>query len=460
MSLRLRLTLICIVLPAATLAAFGVIVNIIATTRIYSAVDEGLTAKTQAVNSDLEPSAASISPLDIERRRTELDGQSAAGGLFQIRDTDGQLLYSSFQATGGDLPQPIDDIQHRSEFITARVQKQQLRLLYQPVLRDGKFLGSVEFGQPLERTDEALAIIRSILIVGGLLAVVLISVPAYFLAGSALRPVRQVSQLARDVEETADFSRRLPAAPAEGETRELVETFNAMISRVEKSLDAQSAFLADSSHELRRPLTLLRAGLDVIKDPTITIDERKTYFIEMEEAAASMAGLLSNLLMLSREQRHAISRVPVDCSLLCEETMSRLRARDNVHDIASEIQPGLLVMGDRERLSQMLWNLLENAAQYTSESGRIELTVASQDARATIRVLDTGIGISPDELPKIFERFYRSDRARHLVQEGSGLGLAIVKYVAEAHGGSVRAISETAMGTAIVVDLPLANGSR
>jgi signal transduction histidine kinase len=411
------------------------------------------------VNSDLRVSAGSLQS-DIERRRTELDAQAEAGGLFQIRKVDGELLYSSFQTTGADLPPPRNYTPDESKFFTARVQKQQLRLLYQPIVIDGTLLGSVELGQPLERTDEALTIIRGILIVGGLLTLVLISVPAYFLAGGALRPVRQVSQLARHLEQTADFSRRLPAAPAEGEIRELVETFNAMISRVERSLDVQSSFLADSSHELRRPLTLLRAGLDIFKDPTLTDDERKTWLSEMQEAADSMGGLLSDLLMLSREQSHSITRVPVDYSLLCEETVSRLRARDEGHKIESQIQPGLQVLGDRERLSQMLWNLLENAALYTPHGGRIEFDLGREDGRATVLIVDTGIGILPEELPKVFERFYRSDRARHLAGEGSGLGLAIVKYVAEAHGGSVHATSQTPGGTAISVHLPLVNGSR
>jgi signal transduction histidine kinase len=322
-------------------------------------------------------------------------------------------------------------------------------------MRDGQTLGSLVAGQSLQETDEALDEIRKVFIFGGLAVLLLTSAPTYALARRALNPVRQVSQLARDIERTADFSRRLPTPRAGGEMGELVGTFNAMIDRVEEALLAQRSFLADSSHELRRPLTVLRTNVDILNDPALPAEEREACLGEMRAEAKAMSRLLSDLLLLSREEKQAIGEAPVDYSSLCEQATAQLRAQDVRHRTIVDVTPRLHVMGDRERLAQMLWNLLENAAQYTPDGGRIELHLRSVDGVARVEVQDTGIGIAEEDLPHVFDRFYRGHGARIIREDGAGLGLAIVKYVAEAHGGMVTVSSEPGRGTTFSVDIPL-----
>ena len=178
------------------------------------------------------------------------------------------------------------------------VQGQRLRVLYEPIVRNGETVGSVVAGQSLHETDVALDEIRKVFIFGGLGVLLLTAAPTYFLARRALYPVRQVSQLARDVERTADFTRRLPRPRGGGEMKELVDTFNAMIDRVEESLLAQRSFLADSSHELRRPLTVLRTNIDILNDPALPAEEREACFREARAEAEAMSRLLSDLLLL------------------------------------------------------------------------------------------------------------------------------------------------------------------
>ena len=338
--------------------------------------------------------------------------------------------------------------------MSRKVQGSRMRILYQPLVKDGQTLGTIEVGQSLKETDAALDEIRNVSLAGGLTVCLVGIFLAYYLAGRALRPVRQLAQLARDIERTADFGRRLPARGMAGETKELVTTFNAMIERVEKTLTGQLAFLADSSHELRRPLTVLRTNVDVLREPGLPAEDREACLGEMQAEAESMSRLISDLLLLSRDKKQAIAREPVDLTSLCEAAAARLRAKDEgKHQVSIDLAPGVRTIGDGERLAQMLWNLLENAMNYTPSGGRISLRLTRAGERARVEVADSGIGIDEQDLPHVLDRFYRTDAARSMHSEGSGLGLAIAKYVAEAHAGGIALHSSGLDGTIVIVEL-------
>lgn len=459
MALRLRLTLIYVVLLALGLAAFGLVVYLIAARSIYNGVDDSLRLSAEAVDSALDVADQPLTQQDIDSNRAELDNQSTAGVLFQVRDPHGAMLYSSLVPVDRTLPLPRSLRTGQPRYFTRKLQGQRLRILYHPLLKDNQLLGSVEAAQSLKQTDAALDEIRNVSIFGGLAVVLLINVPAYVLAGRALHPVRQVSQLAREIERTADFSRRLPARRGGGETAELIATFNAMIARVENTLLAQKAFLADSSHELRRPLTVIRTNIDLLSNPALPAAEREACIREMRTEALAMSRLLSDLLFLSREDTQSFERTPVDYTTLCQEAMRRLQSQDDRHRLGSDLAPGVRVEGDSGRLLQMLWNLLENAQQYTPAGGRIDLRLTRLDGLARVEVEDTGMGIAEADLARVFDRFYRGQEARAASGEGTGLGLAIVRHVAEAHHGRVTVRSRPGAGTVFEVDIPLINPS-
>lgn len=453
MSLRLRLTLTYGLLLVLALTAFGVAVYLIAAARIYEGIDETLTTRAGLVVAALEPLEGSLSSSDIEAHRAQLDKESSLDTVIQVRDRDGQVLYSSL---GPNRSLPPSKRPNEPKFFSRKVQGQRLRILYQPLVQESESLGTVEVGQSLRETDEALNEIRYVLLFGGLGVVFITIVSAYALSARALDPVLQVSKLARDIDRTADFSRRLPAPGAGGEMRELVATFNAMITRVERTLDSQLAFLADSSHELRRPLTVLRTNIDVLKEPALSAEDREACLAEMRTEAGAMSRLLSDLLLLSRDKKQAIAQSTVDYTSLCEQAVDRVRSQDDRHQLLVDLAPNVNVTGDRERLAQMLWNLLENALHYTPADGRIEISLQRVDRLARVEIRDTGVGVSDEDLPHVFERFYRGQTARTIRSEGAGLGLAIVKYVAEAHGGEARMTSHPDQGTVVVVDIPAA----
>jgi two-component system OmpR family sensor kinase len=453
-SLRARLTFVYVVLLAVALGVFSLSVYLIAANRIYADVDDNLTVRAEGVTAAIEPTGASISAENIAQNRAALDDEASAGAIFQIRDPQGNVLYASAQPASLSLPSPQTTTPAESAFLTSEIRGRRMRILYQPIVQDGQTLGSVEVAESLHQADEALSQIRNVFIGGGLAVLVLTSLSAYWFAGRALGPVRQVSRLAREIERTTDFSQRLGEPRAGGEMRELVSTFNAMIGRVERTLQTQRAFLADSSHELRRPLTVLRMNIDILNDPALPPEEREACLREIGREAETMSRLLSDLLLLSREGAQAFDRALVDYTSLCKEAMARLRAQDDRHDLWSSVADGVGVIGDKERLAQMLWNLLDNAARYTPDGGRIELRLLRLDNLARLELEDTGIGISEEELPQIFDRFYRSQQARATGADGVGLGLAIVKHVVEAHGGAVRVVSQPGRGTTFTVDLP------
>jgi two-component system OmpR family sensor kinase len=454
--LRLRLTLVYVVLLAGSLAALSLSVYAITASRISDSVDERLKLQGSAVILALTPIDP---PLSVETMRENqwlrLDNEASSGILFQVRSLDESVVYSSFPPGSLNLPLPDMATLERPTLVTATVRGERFRIQYQPITEGGETLGSVVTGQSLKDRDEALNQIRTTLIFGGIVVLLITNVPAYLLAGRVLEPVRRVSRLARDIERTADFSRRVPASAAGDEMAELTATFNSMIKRVERTLETQKAFLADSSHELRRPLTVLRTNIDILRDPSLSTEERGVCLREMRAEAEAMSRLLSDLLLLSREGRQEIAKAPVDWSSACEEAAARLRAQDSRHELVAKIKAGARIEGDEKRLGQMLWNLLENAAEYTPEGGRIELRLRLLDGLARLEVRDTGIGISEEDLPHIFDRFYRGQEARATSSEGSGLGLAIVKYIVEAHDGSVKVTSQPGRGTTFVVDLPV-----
>ncbi len=450
MSLRLRLTILCVALVAAVLVGFAVTTYVIARQGIYNSFDDSLNAEALAILGLLPPGSLS-EPLG-QATRSQLDTQAAAGLLFQIRTNDGNVLYSSFSGSPALLPR--DRSLAEEAFYEANVADQTLRLLYLPVdpAGDGGF--SIEVGRSTNETAEALSELRYALAAGSLLAVFLTLVPAYYIAGRGLRPVRDVSRLARRIELTGDYSQRLAERRSSDETGELIATFNAMIDRVDGTLAAQTEFLAESSHELRRPLTVLRTNLDILRDPGLPAADRAACLERMSVEARSMSALVGDLLLLTRDKTQSLQRLHVDISSLCSDEVSRFNLGTGQATIESQIEPGLVVIGDEERLRQMLKNLLENAVNYTPPSGEVRLNLSSDGDVVRLEVQDTGIGIAEGDLERVFDRFYRGDAARAMHGDGVGLGLAIVKYIVEGHGGTISAGRTPGGGATFSVVLP------
>jgi two-component system, OmpR family, sensor kinase len=233
-----------------------------------------------------------------------------------------------------------------------------------------------------------------------------------------------------------------------------------MLERLERTFAAQREFLADASHELRGPLMVIRGNLDLLR-LGLPEDERRASVREASEEVNRMSRLASDLLFLAAaDAEEVVEQEAVRLDVVVSDVWERARHLDaRSHDLRLDRFEPISVVGDRRHLDQLVWNLVENALRYTPAGGCVRLDLVRQNGGAVLRVSDTGVGIPAEHLPRIFERFYRVDRARSRSNGGTGLGLAIVKSVVEAHAGQVEVTSSAEpgplQGSTFTVRLPI-----
>jgi signal transduction histidine kinase len=232
-----------------------------------------------------------------------------------------------------------------------------------------------------------------------------------------------------------------------------------MIERLEKAFKRQKQFTGDASHELRAPLAIIEAESTLTLQKKRSAAEYRRSLETITQEAKRMSMVIEQLLTLARADagEEQVSFEPVDLSALLANLGSdvAILCRDKGLDFQLDLKEGLVVSGDPVRLRVMFLNLLDNAIRYTPSGGTISLSLFSEGKLAGVTVSDTGVGIPPEDLPHVFERFYRVDKARSRAEGGSGLGLAIARHIAEIHGGKIEAQSQIGAGSTLRVWLPL-----
>lgn len=286
--------------------------------------------------------------------------------------------------------------------------------------------------------------------------VVLAAVCGYLLTRRAFAPVRQITQTAREIGEGGDLSRRIGLTGRKDEIHTLAAEFDAMFARLEQAFDREKQFTDDASHELRTPTAVILSQSEYALENTQPQGETRAALESIHTQAARMAALLSQLLMLARADkgRQVVQREPVDLSELVEmvtETEAEQAEARNI-TVQTELEPGVMVQGDETLLMRLLINLTENAIRYGRPGGQVKLTLRRQDGEAVGTVEDDGIGIAPEDLDKIWQRFWQADPARS--GGGAGLGLSMVRWIAQAHGGRVTVQSEPGKGSIFTFFLP------
>jgi heavy metal sensor kinase len=318
---------------------------------------------------------------------------------------------------------------------------------------------SVETGAPM---DDVQAHLRRWLM---FLLVVLPVVAALAVGGGSLlvkRALSPVDKIAASAERISshNLSERLPAARTGDELERLSIALNHMIQRLDEAFQYSRRFMADASHELRTPLTVLRGELEsVIQETTLAPEWRERLGSALEEVER-LASIVEGLFAISRLDagEAAAEWVKLDLARLTAATadqMSLLAEDKNIQVTCAAAEP-VWVEGDQARLKQVVVNLLDNAIKYTLQDGAVALTVSAIDSKAVLEVVDNGIGIPTEALPRVFDRFFRVDKARSRELGGAGLGLSIVKSICTAHHGRVEANSLPGQGSRLRVELPLA----
>jgi heavy metal sensor kinase len=458
LSLRARLIAAIGLLLASALLLFDILFYTVLSDHLAQDFDNTLRVSAADIAAALAPDqdgtldADDIRPGVLEPM--SVDDASKPGVFVQILDERGHAVASS----GTRLPIDRGTV-HRvlagSEVVDWVGRDERLRVVYRPGLdQSGKIVGVIQVAQSGRLLDAALGEVRTLLVAGTILTLVGTGVLGWLLIGRALRPVSALTSAADHIVATGRLDARIVHDGSSDEVGTLVRSFNLMVGRLERSFTQQRQLLADTSHELRNPLTVLRANLEIIEEMDAS-DELYEVASEAHVEVVRMTRLVNDLLLLGQgDSSQALEWKPVDLAPLLDRIMERARLVSAGHEIeASEVE-SMTVTGDADRLYQAIWNLVENALRYTPVTGRVSLAVRHEHGQAVIRVQDNGPGIGTEHQGRIFERFYRVDSARSRRSGGTGLGLAIVRWIAEAHGGQVTLTSRPGQGCTFEITVP------
>lgn len=334
------------------------------------------------------------------------------------------------------------------------------RVYSDPISFDSKPLGYILVSRSDLIDERPLSSLRIAMLGVGLFSLLLAGIISWAVAGRVLRPVAALTQAAAEIAQSGSFSRRVPHVDDRDELGELARTLAQMLASLENAYNAQRRFVADASHELRTPLTAILGNLELLRDKYDTIPEgdRASLIDSAYSESERMTRLVSELLTLARaDGGQKLSRQKVELDRLLLDVLIQARGLSlskGVKVTVAEIDQ-LLVEGDSDRLKQLILCLVDNAIKYTPSGGQVSLGLKRDGSSAIVEVADNGIGIADSDLPLIFDRFYRADKARSREEGGSGLGLSIARWIAQGHGGSIAVKSRLGFGSTFTVRLPL-----
>ncbi len=278
----------------------------------------------------------------------------------------------------------------------------------------------------------------------------------WYASGVVLRPIGRITAVARDIQVT-DLSRRIDLGGPSDELRDLADTFDDLLDRLDAAFDSQRRFVQEASHELRNPLAVLRTNLDVVMaDPDAGPDDFRAAGEVAGRAATRMSALVDDLLLYAHHERPDARREPVDLSTVVVETVEDFGAAAATAGVAltAEVAPSVAVIGDAAAMRRALANLLSNALRVSDLGGSVRVSAGHDADKVWVSVVDDGPGVDPEHQEAVFQRFWRGDRASAREVGRSGLGLAIVRQIAEGHGGRVTLRSTLGEGAVFTIWLP------
>jgi heavy metal sensor kinase len=452
---RVRLTLVAAgaVLPVAVLAAAGFWA--VFAVLEYGTIDASLGAQAQVLTSALEDTSGHVDPAAADPLPAVTQAGIAVNAVLFAPDGTAVDRSGQVRDPGVYAPdRPVSAVMHQSRRIDGVPQ----RLLLQPVtFTNGT--GVLVLARPLDELQETLAAV-ALLLGGAVVAVVLVAaVLGYWLAGRALSPVGVMAVTARDISEHDLHGRIDLDLPPGDELGDLAATFNAMLDRLETAFAGLQRFTADAAHELRAPLALMRAQVDVVLRRDRTSDEYRASHRALLEEIERLSRMADQLLLLARADAGVLQArtEEVDLPELLESIVERWRPAAMARDVRLDSDLPLEgdLRADPELLRRLFDNLLDNALRHTPAHGSVLLSASTDDGAWRIAVADTGPGVAPELRPHLFERFARADPARGRETGGAGLGLSLSAAIAGVHGGSIAVEEARAgRGARFVVVLP------
>jgi two-component system OmpR family sensor kinase len=456
MTLRLRLTLWYSSIVAAIILVFGVVIYTLLVVTLTRQIDLALQSSADEI---LRASSLSGSIGRLVNTLPDLERFGTTSVYAQIWLPDGTLVIKSQRLT---YTEPLDPIALKGTKTALRevtIEGVHLRVFTQPAMAlDGSVVAYVQTAAWLRTVDTTANTLLVVLFGSGIAAVAAAAIVGWITAKRVLAPLETITQTALQITRADDLSLRIPISPTpQDEVGRLSMTFNESLERLERLFNTQRRFLADVSHELRTPLTTIRGNVDLLRRMG---GADLTSLDAIQSEAERMNRLVGDLLLLAQADAGnlPLARASVELDTLLLEVFREAQV------LAGGVKLGLgemdqaVVTGDRDRLKQILLNLVSNALKFTPEGGRVTMGLALVNEWVRVTITDTGLGVPPEEVPHIFDRFYRVDKARSRAVGGAGLGLSIAQRLAQLHGGRIEAASDgiAGHGTTFSVWLPLA----
>ncbi len=436
MSFRVRMTLLATGAVAIAIVFASAGLFVVVRDQLYSGVDNALHNDAEALNAR--------DPSDLEHAVTGPD--------LSLLGTYPQIVSATGGTEGVKLPVTAQTLKVAnggagSYYTSATVSGIRVRIFTFPY--HGGFRGiAVQVARPLDEVDRAVKRTRTILLIASAAGIGLAAILGLLVSGAAIAPIRRLTRATETVTKTGDLSQRIEVH-GKDELSQLATRFNEMLGALEESTRAQRALVADASHELRTPLTSLRTNIEVLaRDRPLPPGERERLLDDVVEQLGEMTELINELIELARGEQHASEPEDMRLDLVALAALQRVQRNRPTVTFLTHFEESPMV-GVPASLERAIGNLLDNAAKWSPPGGIVDVTV--RDGEVLVR--DQGPGIADEDLPYVFDRFYRSTAARGM--PGSGLGLAIVRQVAHAHGGEVTAEHAEGGGTLMRLRLPV-----
>lgn len=460
-SLRYRVTSFHVALLAVALVIFSAAVYLGVRTFLIRSLEHSLNINASAILTDY------VRPLEskgLSWFQSEMSESYPVGvsDTFVRVSRGPEVLYQT-----GDLGEPMavrlaalsaSNVEDSGEVRRAQIKGQDLILFTLPYRTSKGDVIVIETGANMEPIHRVLRSLALTLLIGTPVILIAAALGGFVLMSRPLRPVVTLTEQAERVGRR-DLGERLPIIRSGDELERLSLALNRMIERLEDTVAHNRRFSADASHELRTPLTIIRGELEVLLQTPMLPPSLAEGIASALEESNRMSHIVESLMTISRLEAgsEGMAMVPVELVSVATATLDHmsLLAEEKQIRLTCDTSGPVYVTGDPMRLRQVVVNLLDNAIKYTADRGSVTMAVTAEADLAVLEVSDTGIGIPPGALPLVFERFFRTDKARSRESGGIGLGLAIVKSICTAHDGAVSVSSIEGRGAKFRVELPL-----
>lgn len=459
MPIRARLTLWYVLLLGMVLVVFSALLYFVLSYTLRNEVDRALQDRARQVRAGI---VAANPPTDILRtgvlQLPQIDVFSSPSVYIEVIDANGKVKAKSAELGGEYLP-INDDLmvairQGQPIYHTFNLNNgAHLRVFSQPLIVGTSVVGAIVVGQTLTDVENTLNSVLFFLTGGTVATLILASLMGVVFAWAALRPIDAISRTAERIVTAQDLDQRLPTLTTTDELARLTNTINAMLERLNNFFQAQVRLSADISHELRTPLTTIRGNIDLLRrgpasDPA-ELDESLTI---IDSELDRMERIVNDLLLLSQADAGMSLRMrTVELDTIVLDVYRQARSIADGVNVNLGHEDQAVIEGDPDRLKQLLLNLVHNALKHTPPGGDVTISLYRETDWVRVSVADTGSGIAPEDLPHIFDRFYRGRRQNH---RGTGLGLSIANWIAEEHCGQITVESTLGEGSTFTVWLP------